>query len=151
MAEAAQHQARISWYCQKGPLAGLGLLPCSSSTTGHLASEYYVCSSPGTWPALYRPDCKCFRQSAGQNDVITSPDILRGPSHPSPSSNTFSHESDTDDHSSVPSTTPPPHSPGDNSQETGWTSRMLSIAALHMDLRVSTSLPAYSPALLLAL
>jgi hypothetical protein len=36
-------------------------------------------------------------------------------------------------------------------RKTGWTSRMLFIAALHMDLRVSTSLPAFSPACLLSL
>lgn len=47
---------------------------------------------------------------------------------------------------------PPLHAPHVRTRtKAGWTCRMLPIAALHVDLRVSASLPACSPALLVAL
>lgn len=42
MAEAAQHQTQVSWFCQKGPRQSRGSAPCSSNTTGRLVSERYT-------------------------------------------------------------------------------------------------------------
>lgn len=146
MAEAAQHQTQVSWFCPKGPQRSGGAVHPVPPTHCRFRLRALRFPLRPVLGRLSRPDCKCFRQTAGQNDVIT----------PQTSSGTLPV---------LPFPTTPPlgsqtqmtaalflHVPEVRTRrKTGWTCRMLSIAALHTDLRVSTSLPARSPALLLAL
>lgn len=120
VAEAAQHWAQISWFCQKGPLAELRL--CTSFLQYHWPSSLRALHFPPQ-PVL-GPASK--GQTVNASDKVQvrmmsplPPAILHDPSHPSPSSSIFSHESDPEDHSSVLSTATPPRSPRENSQEAG--------------------------------